>query len=83
MNTSTGCFYSAKILKNSYTDPQTLELFHSETALLASIRDPHVVSLIGTSTTNQNQPVLITEYMAGGSLKAKAGRHRRRCVLAQ
>lgn len=62
--------YAAKVLNvaQGELDEEAKRDFASETSLLASLRDPHIVSFIGTGIDEHNHVMLVTEYMGGGGL---------------
>lgn len=68
-----GGIYAAKVIHKSLSDldPQAIAEFFHELALLASLHEPHIATLVGSSTNPANQPVLIIEYAEGRTLRER------------
>ena len=69
-----------KLLKRAlddHLDPAAAEDYRRENEVLQSIRHPHLLLFIGSGTTSNHKPFLVTEFMELGSLHgvlADAGR---------
>lgn len=68
-----GGVYAAKVIHKSLSDldPHAVAEFFHELALLASLHEPHIATLVGSSTNPANQPVLIIEYAEGRTLRER------------
>ena len=64
-----GSTVAVKELKANGAMPQAaLTSLRQEAAMLASLRHPNVVSFLGVCLEADSQPMLVTEYVAGGAL---------------
>lgn len=51
--------------------PQELEMLLVEAATLASLRHPNVVGFVGVCLESSTEPMLVTEFVSGGSLERR------------
>ena len=52
-------------------DPQALLRFQREAELVSSLQHPHVVQIVDFDTTEQGEPYIVMEYLAGESLELR------------
>ena len=62
---------AVKMLLAGVADPVRLERFKVESAALAKLSHPHILTVYQAGLTTQGQPFLVTELVPGGSLAQK------------
>ena len=66
---------AVKLMAVRAGDPAAVRRFHGERRILASLRHPHIVTLLGGGVTDWGQEFLAMEYVDGPTLTSYCRRH--------